>query len=160
MFNCINLRFPRFTFRTFLFVLFGLVLLVLLVEGGYYYFSQIRKGARLVNTVWDELIEGQINEIKGKTLVITVKDNSLIPKKVEIEVASDARIFIVPPRDLLEKVLSAGEEERMSLSGQLEVAQKSIKFTDLKVGDTIQAGILTKLTKTKFKAESIAVIKE
>lgn len=37
MFSRINLRFPRFTLRTFLFVLFGLIILVLVVEGIYFF---------------------------------------------------------------------------------------------------------------------------
>jgi len=138
----------------------GLVILFLAAEGGYYYFFQRRQEARFVNTDRVELIEGQINEIKGRTLAITMKDNSLIPRKVEIEVASDARIFILPPRDLLEKAFkeNLGEIEKVELAAQLELAEKSIEFTDLKVEDRIQAGSLAKLARTKFKAESIAVI--
>lgn len=145
----------RFSLRFFIYFLFGLVLLVLVVEGGYYFF-QIRKGTRPVNTVWGELIEGKVNEIKERTLVVTVKDNSLIPKKVEIEVAGDAIIFIPPSRNLIAKSLSMREEEQIEFIDQFEA--QSVLFTDLKVGDTIQAGILTKLTRTKFKAESIAVV--
>lgn len=155
-----SFKLPRFSFRFFIFFLFALVVLVLVVEGGYYFFSQRKKEARSTNTVWGELIEGQIKEIKGRTLLITVKDNSLIPRKVEIEVLSDVQVIIPPSRGLVNKILSAGEENEGEFAAQLEAATKFILFTDLKVGDIIQASILTKLTGTKFKAESIAVIKE
>lgn len=148
MFNRIKLRLPQLTLHTILFSLFGLVILVLLAEGGYYFWVQRKEKAEWQATDWVNLIEGRINKIDGRTLIITVKDfNSLIPKKVEIEVDSEATIFIPPSPEELEKQFDAA-------------MQPILILTDLKAGDIIQAGILTKLTKTKFKAESIAVIKE
>lgn len=157
MINFANLKLPRLSLRLFLFILFALVILVLVAEGGYYFWIQRKKQVEWQATDWVDLIEGQINEIKGRTLIITVNDfNSLIPKKVEIEVDSEADIFIFPlfpSSEVIEKFLSLSEEE-------FERAMPPVLFTDLKAGDTIQAGILTKLTETKFKAESIAVKKE
>lgn len=148
MLNFIKPRLLHPSLRLFLFVLFALVILVLAAEGGYYFLVQRKEKARLQATDWVNLIEGRINKIDGRTLIITVNDfNSLIPKKVEIEVASDAIVIIPIP-----------EHGRLIPGKEFEEMQP-ILFTDLKVGDTIQAGILTKLARTKFKAESIALIK-
>ncbi len=156
---------PRINFsslfspRIFIYFLFALVILILLVEGGYYLFFQ-KKAAKPAHTDWVNLIEGEIKEIEERTLIISVKDNSFIPKKVEIELADNAKIFIPPSGDLFEKPFPVEEEEQMRFALELEaVARESISFADLKVGALIQAGSLTKLAGTKFKAESIAVIR-
>lgn len=149
---------PSFSSRFFLYLLFGLIVLVLATEGGYYFWIQRKEKARWQATNWVNLIEGKINKIEGRSLIITVNDfNSLIPKKVEIEVDSEATIFIFPSPEEFEKLSLVSEEE---FERQLDAVMQPILLADLKAGDMIQVGILTKLTKTKFKAKSIAVIKE
>lgn len=150
---------PSSSPRSFIYFLFGLVILILLAEGGYYLFFQ-KKVAKPAHTDWVNLIEGEIKEIRERTLIILVKDNSLMPKKVEIELADNARIFIPPSGNLFEMPFPVEEKEQIRFVLELEaVARESISFADLKVGALIQAGGLTKLAGTKFKAESIAVIK-
>lgn len=146
---------PRFSLRFFIYLLFGLVILILAVEGGYYFWlknkevtfpkseEQIQPQAtNEVTTEWIHLIEGEIKEIREGTLIITVVNdfNSPIhiPEEVEIEVSSEAKIFIV---------------ERLE-------GMRTILFTDLKIGDIIHAGGLTKIAEAKFKAGSIAVVSE
>ena len=154
----ISLSKPSFSPRFFIYFLFGLVILVLAVEGGYYFWTQRKEKARLQATDWVNLIEGKINKIEGRTLIITVNDfNSVIPRKVEIEVDSETEIFITPSPEEFKKFLLLSEEEFVR---QLDVIMPPILFANLKVGDIIQAGILTKIAEAKFKAESIAVIKE
>ena len=159
--NLPEIRFSKLSFspRFFIYFLFGLVILVLLAEGGYYFFQR-KKATRPAHTDWVNLIEGEIKEIRERTLILSVKDTSLIPKKIEIELADNARIFVSPSGDLFEKPFPVEKEEQMRFALELEaVARESILFTDLKVGMLVQAGGLTKLAGTKFKAESIAVIK-
>jgi len=142
MFNFTKLKVSRPSLRLFLFILFGLVILILIAEGGYYYFSLKKKEAKstITDSDWINLIEGEINEIRGRTLIITVVNDfdSPIPihEEVEIEVISEAEIFTVE-----------GLEE-----------MQAILFTDLKIGDIIQAGSLTRLAERKFEAKSIALM--
>lgn len=71
MFNRINLRLPRFTFRTFLFSLFGFVILVLVIEGGYFfYLAQVGESKREQPT--DSV---KPSSILGKELAVTPNKN-------------------------------------------------------------------------------------
>lgn len=145
---------PSFTPRFFIYFLFGLILLVLLVEGGYYVWlknkevtfpkseEQIQPQAtNEVITEWINLIEGEISEIRERTLVITVVNDFgspfFIPEEVEVEVTGEAVAIVV--------------------TEQLE--ERPILFTDLKIGDRIQAGELTRLAESKFEAKRIVVNK-
>lgn len=153
MVNFINLRLPRFSLRFFVYFLFSLVILVLVAEGAYYFWLQNKEvtfpkseeqiqpqATNEITTEWINLIEGEIKEIREGALIISVVNDFgspiPIPKEVEIEVASEA------------KIIPVGELEELP----------PILFTDLKIGDIIQAGSLTRLTERKFKAESIALM--
>jgi len=92
MFNRIDLKFPRFSFRTFLFFLFGLVILVLLAEGGYYFWVQRETKGRTRNPAIvreegvftyikspdgtiQKMILGTIKGIDGNLLTIKTDNN-------------------------------------------------------------------------------------
>lgn len=86
--NLPEIRFtrPRFSLRFFIYLLFGLVILVLTVEGGYYFYY------RFQHQFGNMLIIGRVKAKEGRVLLIEQKSNPA-GKKIRVEVAPDARFF-------------------------------------------------------------------
>ncbi|TSC54456.1 MAG: hypothetical protein LiPW31_104 [Microgenomates group bacterium LiPW_31] len=93
MFKLPTLHFPRFSSRFFLYFLFGLVILILAVEGGYYFWIQKRMArqqtknpliareegvfsyVKLPDGTTQKVILGTIKEINGNLLTIKTDNN-------------------------------------------------------------------------------------
>lgn len=97
-------RLPRLSFRFFIYFLLGLVILVLAIEGGYYFWktkTAIKpleiKGVfttNIVNNKLEKAIVGTVKKIEDRDLIVEYKEQS-----IKIRIAENALIRTVGEGD-------------------------------------------------------------
>lgn len=156
MFNRISLRFPRFTFRIFLFSLFILVIVVLVAEGGYYFWVQRETKKQTKNPVIarQEGVFSYVNLPDGttqKVILGTIKgiDGNLLTIKTD--------------NNKTAQVLFTGENVQIAdLASELESARLEVKngtIDNLLIGDKVTIAEIYSENGGQIKAKALTIIR-
>lgn len=181
MFNIPTIKFPRFSLRFFIYFLFGLALLILLAEGGYYFWiTKFKKDQKTAGKQFPAegvesarveyyqegmfgymekagkepqlgIIIGQVQAIEGRS-VFAVDIDKKTADSVEIIASNDAKFYIFYWNYPL-------DNPRDALAGIPGEGWSEGNFNDIEPGDVVEAGGLVEINKKKFRAASFLVIK-
>lgn len=83
---------PSFSLRFFVYVLFGLIILILAAEGGYYFYY------RFQHQFDKKMITGRIKTKKDKVLLIE-RFGKNVDREIKVEIAPDAKVVKAVPSD-------------------------------------------------------------
>lgn len=156
MFNFINLKLPRPSFRLFLFILFALIVLVLIAEGGYYFWVQKRMETQETKNPVIAREEGSFTYIKQpdgsieKMILGTIRkiDGNLLTIKTD--------------NNKIVQVLFIGEDPDITeVNFDLKIADFKVgTMADLSIGDVVNIGDIDSENKGQITAKFLEVIRD
>ena len=156
MLNFIKPRLPRPSFRFFLFVLFGLAILVLLAEGGYYFW--IQKGAVRQQT------ENPVIAKEEGVFTYIKQPDGIIEKMIlgKIEKKDGNLMTIKTDNNKTAQVLFTGESPQITrVNFKSNVAEFKIgTIADLLIGDKVMVGEIYSEEGGQISAKFLEAIRE
>lgn len=152
-------RLPRFSFRFFIYFLFGLMILVLAVEGGYYFWAQreIKKQAQnpviarqegvftYINSPdgsVEKMILGTIEKLDGNLLTIKTDNNKIV------------QVLFTGENLLITDLTSIRPGDRPE-PGDFKTGTRD----DLSIGDVVRVGEIHSENKGQITSKFLAVVK-